>query len=75
MPAALKAQLKPEDAFNLSQPASVETDPETMANFILDPKSVTVDNVKNAYAAKKLNNGAYFGLLRDAMDQARILRR
>jgi murein DD-endopeptidase MepM/ murein hydrolase activator NlpD len=70
MPAALKTQLKPEDVFNLSQPASVETDPETMANFILDPKSVTVDNVKNAYAGKKLNNGAYFSLLRDAMDQS-----
>jgi murein DD-endopeptidase MepM/ murein hydrolase activator NlpD len=70
MPAAEKAQLKPEDAFNLSQPASVETDPETMANFILDPKSVTVANVKDAYASKKLNNGSYFSLLREAMDNA-----
>jgi hypothetical protein len=54
--------------FNLTQPASVETDPETLANFILNPKSVTVPNVKDAYAAKKLNNGTYFSLLRDAVE-------
>jgi murein DD-endopeptidase MepM/ murein hydrolase activator NlpD len=68
MPAAQKAQLKPQDLFNLTQPASVETDPETLTNFILNPKSVTVPNVKDAYAAKKLNNGTYFSLLREAMD-------
>jgi len=70
MPATIKTQLRPEDVYNLSQPPAVETDPETMANFILDPKSVTVSNVKDAYAAKKLNNGAYFSLLRDATDNA-----
>jgi murein DD-endopeptidase MepM/ murein hydrolase activator NlpD len=68
MPAAEKAKLKPQDLFNLTQPASVETDPETLANFILNPKSVTVPNVKDAYAAKKLNNGTYFSLLRDAVE-------
>lgn len=68
MPAALKSQLRPEDLFNLSQPASVETDPETMANFILKPDSVTVPNVQAAYLGKKLNNGTYFSLLRQAMD-------
>jgi murein DD-endopeptidase MepM/ murein hydrolase activator NlpD len=68
MPAEQKAKLKPQDLFNLTQPASVETDPETLANFILNPKSVTVPNVKDAYAAKKLNNGTYFSLLRDAVE-------
>jgi hypothetical protein len=29
---------------------------------------VTVPNVKDAYAAKKLNNGTYFSLLRDAVE-------
>lgn len=68
MPAALKTQLKPEDVFNLSQPAALEDDPETRANFILDPKSVTVGNVKDAYTEKRLSNGSYYSLLKEATD-------
>jgi hypothetical protein len=68
LPAAVKSQLKPEDLYNFSKPIATETDPDTMTNFILDPKSVTVDNVKNAFAAGKLSNGSYLSLLKDAVD-------
>jgi murein DD-endopeptidase MepM/ murein hydrolase activator NlpD len=68
MPAEQKAKLKPQDLFNLTQPSSPETDPETMANFILNPKTVTVPNVKDAYAGKKLSTGSYLSLLRDAVE-------
>jgi hypothetical protein len=39
-----------------------------MANFILNPKTVTVPNVKDAYAGKKLSTGSYLSLLRDAVE-------
>lgn len=70
LPAAIKSQLRPQDLDSLSQPPAVDTDPETMANFILNPKSLTVPNVQAAYADKKLSNGSYLSLLRDATDSA-----
>jgi len=66
LPAAIKSQLKPEDVFRMSRPPATETDPETMTGFILDPKTVTVPNVKNAFADGKLSDSAYFSLLSDA---------
>lgn len=68
LPAEIRAQLRPEDVFRMSQPPATETDPETMANFILNPKSVTVASVKDAFADGKLSNGSYYGLLKDATD-------
>jgi len=67
LPAAIKSQLRPEDIFRMSKPPATETDPETMTSFILDPKSVTVPNVKNAFADGKLSDSTYFTLLQDAV--------
>lgn len=66
LPAAIKTQLRPEDVFRMSRPPATETDPETMTGFILDPRTVTVPNVKNAFADGKLSDSAYFSLLSDA---------
>jgi murein DD-endopeptidase MepM/ murein hydrolase activator NlpD len=70
LPAAIKSQLRPQDLDSLSQPPAVDTDPATMANFILNPKSLTVPAVQSAYTDKKLSNGSYLSLLRDATDNA-----
>jgi murein DD-endopeptidase MepM/ murein hydrolase activator NlpD len=64
--ANVMASLKPEDRFNLSKPIEADTDPGTMAGFILNPETLTVDNVKAAYTGGKLSNGSYLSLLTDA---------
>jgi hypothetical protein len=65
-PTAMTSQLKPEDLHNLSKPIPVETDPETMTSFILNPKTITADNVKAAFANGQLSKESYISLLTES---------
>jgi hypothetical protein len=67
---SVKSQLKPEDLYNMRKPPAVESDPDTEANFILNPKTLTVDNVKAAFAGGKLSNGSYISYLTEAQKLA-----
>lgn len=57
LPAAIKSQLKPQDlaAFE-EKPERTKNDVQTEYGFITDPSSLTVPNVKAAYAQGKLTD-------------------
>src|SRR6185437_14891122 len=55
LPAELKAQLKPQDFYNLSKKADQQTDLNTWYNFVTNPKSLSTKAVYDAFTAGKLS--------------------
>ena len=68
IPGAIRAKLKPQDAFTLQNfELPVKDDMPTVAGFITQPQTVTESSVNQAYANGQLSNGSYKEFLQRAV--------